>query len=415
MKHLTKSLTLAAALGGLLTVTTSAADWPQWRGADRTDHSPDKGLLKKWPDGGPKRAWLNTDVGLGYSGYSIVGGKLFTMGLRDDTEFLIAVDANTGKELWTTKVGAKYENNWGDGPRATPSVDGDRVFTMGGQGDLICVQAGDGKELWTTSMTKDLGGKLQSWGYTESVLVDGDQVICTPGGSKGTLAALDKLTGKLKWQSAELTVDAQYSSPLVIEHGGKRQYVQLVMNKLFGIEAGSGKLLWQSDWSGRTAVIPTPIYHDGQVYITTGYGVGSKLVNLGADGKATDVWENKVMKNHHGGVIKVGDHLYGYSDGPGWICQDWKTGAEVWANKSLGKGSVHFADGMLYCVDEGNGTVALAEASPKGWTEHGRFKLDPQTTKRSPQGRIWTHPVVVNGKLFLRDQELLYCYDVKGS
>ena len=415
MKHLTKSLTLAAALGGLLTVTTSAADWPQWRGADRTDHSPDKGLLKKWPDGGPKRAWLNTDVGLGYSGYSIVGGKLFTMGLRDDTEFLIAVDANTGKELWTTKVGAKYENNWGDGPRATPSVDGDRVFTMGGQGDLICVQAGDGKELWTTSMTKDLGGKLQSWGYTESVLVDGDQVICTPGGSKGTLAALDKLTGKLKWQSAELTVDAQYSSPLVIEHGGKRQYVQLVMNKLFGVEAGSGKLLWQSEWSGRTAVIPTPIYHAGQVYITTGYGVGSKLVKLGANGNATDVWENKVMKNHHGGVIKVGDHLYGYSDGPGWICQDWKTGAEVWANKSLGKGSVHFADGMLYCVDEGNGTVALAEASPKGWTEHGRFKLDPQTTKRSPQGRIWTHPVVINGKLYLRDQELLYCYDVKGN
>ena len=313
MKQLTKSLTLAAALGGLLTVNASAADWPQWRGADRTDHSPDKGLLKKWPEGGPKRAWLNTDVGLGYSGYSIVGGKLFTMGLRDDTEFLIAVDANTGKELWTTKVGAKYENNWGDGPRATPSVDGDRVFTMGGQGDLICVQAGDGKEVWTTSMTKDLGGKLQSWGYTESVLVDGDQVICTPGGSKGTLAALDKLTGKLKWQSAELTVDAQYSSPLVIEHGGKRQYVQLVMNKLFGIEAGSGKLLWQSDWSGRTAVIPTPIYHDGQVYITTGYGVGSKLVNLGADGKATDVQRHRpcsrgrIELRRRGGLGQLGE------------------------------------------------------------------------------------------------------------
>ncbi len=415
MKQLTKSLILATALGGSLTGATSAADWPQWRGVDRNDHSPDTGLLKQWPAGGPKRVWLNEDVGLGYSGFSIVGGKLFTMGLRNDTEFLIAVDTSTGKELWATEVGAKYPNNWGDGPRTTPTVDGDRVYTMGGQGDLVCVQASDGKLVWATSMTKDLGGKLQTWGYTESVLVDGGLVICTPGGSRGTLAALDKATGKVRWQSSEMTAAAQYSSPLVIEHGGKRQYVQLVMNKLFGVDAASGKLLWQSDWSGRTAVIPTPIFHDGQVYITTGYGVGCKLVKLDGQGGATDVWENKVMKNHHGGVIKVGDYLYGYSDGPGWICQDWKTGAEVWANKSLGKGAVHYADGMLYCLDENNGTVALVEASPKGWTEHGRFKLDPQTKRRSPSGRIWTHPVVVNGKLYLRDQELLHCYDVKGS
>lgn len=417
MKLRLAQLLPAAALlaAGSLLTNLEAADWPQWRGPDRNDHSPDKGLLKSWPEGGPKRVWLNTDVGLGYAGFSIVGGKLFTLGLREDTEFLIALDANTGRELWATKVGVRYENRWGDGPRATPTVDGDRVYAMGGQGDLICVQAADGKEMWSVSMTRDLGGNLQTWGYTESVLVDGDQVICTPGGPKGTLAALDKRTGKLKWQSAELTEDAQYSSPIVIEHGGKRQYVQLVMKKLFGVEAGTGKVLWQSDWSGRTAVIPTPIYADGEVYITTGYGVGSKLVKLDGSGGATDVWENKVMKNHHGGVIKVGDYLYGYSDGPGWICQDWKTGEEVWADKSLGKGAVHYADGMLYCLDEGRGTVVLAEASPKGWQEHGRFTLDPQTTKRSPQGRIWTHPVVVNGKLYLRDQELLFCYDVKGN
>lgn len=414
MKNLTRKLTLAAALGGLFTLSTAAADWPQWRGADSSDHSPDKGLLKSWPDGGPKRIWLNTDVGLGYSGFSIVGGQLFTMGLRDETEFLIAVDANTGKELWATKIGGRLENRWGDGPRGTPSVDGGRVYTLGGQGDLACVNAADGKLVWSVSITKELGGGLPNWGYTESVMVDGDLVICTPGGSKGTLAALDKTTGKVKWQSSELTDAAHYSSAIVIENGGKRQYVQLVEKKVFGVEASTGKVLWQSDWPGRTAVIPTPIHANGQVYITSGYGVGSKLVQLDGKGGATDVWENKVMKNHHGGVVKVGDYLYGYSDGPGWICQNWKTGEEVWANKDLGKGAVHFADGMLYCVDEGRGTVVLAEASPAGWKEHGRFTLDPQTTKRSPQGRIWTHPVVINGKLYLRDQEILYCYDVKG-
>lgn len=403
------------AVGSLLT-NLEAADWPQWRGPDRNDHSPDKGLLKSWPEGGPKRVWLNTDVGLGYAGYSIVGGKLFTLGLREDTEFLIALDANTGRELWATKVGSIYENRWGDGPRATPTVDGDRVYAMGGQGDLVCLQAADGKQVWSVSLVSEFGGEVQNWGFTESVLIDGDLVICTPGGGQSTLAALDKATGKTRWKTGKLDDNAHYSSPIVIEHHGKRQYVKLTEKKVFGVAADSGELLWQADFAGRTAVIPTPIYADGQVYVSAGYGVGCLAVKIASDSKSAEVvYENKVMKNHHGGVIKVGDYLYGYSDGPGWICQDWKTGEEVWADKSLGKGAVHYADGMLYCLDEGRGTVVLAEASPKGWQEHGRFTLEPQTTKRSPQGRIWTHPVVVNGKLYLRDQELLFCYDVKGN
>lgn len=418
MKLLTKSLILAAALGGGLTLATSAADWPQWRGADRTDHSPDRGLLKKWPEGGPKRVWLNEDVGLGYSGYSIAGGKLFTMGLRDDTEFLIALDANTGKELWATKVGARYENRWGDGPRGTPTVDGTNVYALGGQGDLICVQVADGKQVWSVSLVSEFGGVVQNWGFTESVLVDGDLVICTPGGSKATLAALDKQTGKARWQTAQLDQNAHYSSPIVIEHGGKRQYVKLTEKKVFGVEATTGNVLWQAAFPGKTAVIPTPIHADGQVYVSAGYQVGCMAVKLAADNSsASEAYRNTVMKNHHGGVIKVGEHLYGHSDNPqsGWVCQDWKTGEEVWRSTELKKGAIHFADGMLYCLEEDSGTVALIEASPKGWTEHSRFKLDPQTKRRSPQGRVWTHPVVVNGKLYLRDQELLHCYDVKGS
>jgi len=395
-------------------LNASAADWPEWRGPGRNDHSPDTGLLKSWPAGGPKRLWLNENAGLGYAGFSVVGNRLFTMGLRDNQELILCLDPATGKELWAAPAGAKFQNTWGDGPRATPTVDGNHVYAIGGQGTLVCAQVSDGKVVWQKSLTSDLGGKLQDWGYTESVLIVDNLVVCTPGGGKGTLAALKKDTGELAWQSGELKDNAQYSSPILAVHNGKPQIVQLVMTKVFGVDPANGKVLWTQDFPGRVAVIPTPIYHDGHVYVTAGYGVGCMLVKLGADNTASIAYENKVMKNHHGGVIRVGDHLFGHSEGPGWVCQNFKTGEEVWASKKLGKGAIHFADGMFYCLDEGSGVVALVELSTKEWVEKGRFKLDPQTKQRSPQGRIWTHPVVINGRLYLRDQELLHCYDVKG-
>lgn len=396
------------------TLVTTAADWPQWRGTDRTDISKETGLLKSWPEGGPKVLWINKDVGLGYSGYSIAGGKLFTLGLRGDDELLIAVDVKTGKELWATPVGPILKNNWGDGPRATPTVDGDMVFALSGTGALLAAKTADGKEVWKTNM-RDFGGKTPGWGFCESVLVDDGKVICTPGGGQGTLLALDKATGKKVWQSEGWSDGAQYSSPIVATHNGKRQYIQLTMQNVAGVEAKTGKVLWKSAWPGKTAVIPTPIYKDGHVYIASGYGVGCKLVKLGADGTAENVWENTNMVNHHGGVILVGDKLYGYSDKGGWTCQDFKSGDVTWAAKNLGKGAIHCADGMFYCLDEGSGTVALIEVSDKGWNEKGRFKLTPQTERRSKSGKIWTHPVVSDGKLYLRDQELLFCFDVKGK
>jgi outer membrane protein assembly factor BamB len=414
MKRVVALLLGASLLAGAFPSYSSAQnfDWPQWRGPNRDDVSKETGLLKQWPAEGPKKVWMSDVGGLGYAGFSVVKGKLFTMGARDQTEFLIALDANTGKELWATPIGGRLANKWGDGPRGTPTVDGDRVYTLGGDGTLICANVADGKSLWKVTMAS-LGGKVPNWGYTESVLVDGNKVLCTPGGPQGTVAALDKNSGKVIWQSAEWTEGAQYSSIIIADHNGKRQYIQLVMNTLAGLDAATGKVLWRSPWAGRTAVIPTPIFKNGHVYITTGYGVGSKLVKVAAGNMVSDVYENKVMKNHHGGVILIGDHLYGYSDGPGWICQNFMTGEEVWANKSLGKGAIAYADGMFYCLDEGSGAVALVEASPKGWNEKGRFKLEPQTTQRSPSGRIWTHPVISNGKLYLRDQELIFCFNVK--
>lgn len=409
---------LACAAGSLLLFLTlapdvSAAVWPQWRGPDRTDVSRETGLLKSWPEGGPARIWLFEDAGMGYSGFSVVDGKLLTMGTRDGKEVLLSLDAQTGKELWATPLAEKLENKWGDGPRGTPTVEGDRVYALGGQGALICAKVADGSALWRATM-QNLGGKTPGWGYTESVLVDGDRVICTPGGDQGAMAALDKRTGEVIWRSKEFTDPAQYASPIVFDFNGERQYAQLTMKTLAGISAKDGALLWRADWPGRTAVIPTPIFDDGSVYISSGYNVGCMLVDLKPGHAVEIVYTNKVMKNHHGGVIQVGDHLYGYSDGRGWVCQDRRTGDEVWLSTELGKGAVTCADGMLYCLEEKSGKVVLIEATPKGWVETGHFTLDPQTEIRSERGKIWTHPVIANGKLYLRDQDLIYCYQVRS-
>jgi outer membrane protein assembly factor BamB len=407
--------TLLGALALLSSNSLALADWPQWRGPDRENRSPDTGLLKTWPEGGPKLVWRTDEAGLGYAGYAIVGERLYTMGLRKDKEHLLCFDAATGKELWATAAGDKYDNDWGDGPRMTPTVDSERVYGISGDGTLTCAKASNGDRVWQTSLVKDLGGKLQSWGYTEAPLIVGDLVICTPGGAKGTLAGLDKRTGDVRWRTKDVTDEAQYSSCILIEHRGKPQVVQLVMKQVFGVDPANGALLWSAPFAGRTAVIPTPLYHDGHVYVTAGYGVGCALFELGEDGRsAKAVYDNKVMKNHHGGVVRVGEHIYGHSDGAGWTCQDFKSGEEVWSERGgLGKGAVHFADGMLYCLDEQTGEVVLAEASPKGWNVASRFTLTPLSEQRSRQGKIWTHPVVSGGRLFLRDQEYIYCYDVK--
>ncbi|MCB1276544.1 PQQ-binding-like beta-propeller repeat protein, partial [Prosthecobacter sp.] len=374
-------------------------DWPQWRGPNRDDISKETGLLKKWPSNGPKRAWVSDEAGLGYSGFSVVGGKLYTMGLFDAEEKVLCLDTATGKKAWETTVGAIYKNAWGNGPRATPTVANGLVYAIGGNGDLICVNAADGKQVWTVSLTKDLGGELQQWGFTESPLVDGDLVIVTPGGSKGAIAALNAKTGELIWQTKEVKEPAQYSSIIPIDHGGKRQYVQLLMKSILGVSK-EGKVLWKSDFPGAVAVIPTPIYNDGQIYVAAGYNVGCKAVKLGSS-SAEEVYSNKNMINHHGGVILIDGLLYGFCEGrPGnWTCQDFKTGEAVWQDPGIGKGAVTCADGMLYCQAETDGTIALVEVSKKGWKMVSSFKLEAQSSQRARDGRIWTHPVISNGKL----------------
>jgi outer membrane protein assembly factor BamB len=250
--------------------------------------------------------------------------------------------------------------------------------------------------------------------YALPTIIEGDLVVCTPGGSEGTLAAFDKKTGTKKWQTKDWTDNAQYSSIIGVTHNGGRQLIQLTMQTLAGVDPSNGKVLWTSEFPGKTAVIPTPVFKDGQVFVAAGYGVGCQSVKIGSGNEVDKLYENTNMVNHHGGVVLVGDHLYGYSDKGGWTCMELKTGEVVWADKSAKKGAIHYADGMLYLLEEDSGTVILIEASPKGWNEKGRFVIEPQTTQRNPKGKVWTHPVVANGKLYLRDQELLFCFDVKG-
>ena len=396
---------------------TLADDWPQWRGPNRTDVSSEKGLLQKWDAGGPKKLWTSKEGGLGYSGFSVVGNHVFTMGLEidGDQEFVICLDAKDGSKKWSSNIGSRFKNGWGDGPRSTPTIDGEYCYALSGSGSLACLQTADGKVLWSTKMT-ELGGKVPFWGYCESLLVDGDKVICTPGGSKGAIVALDKKSGKVIWQSSDFKDQAQYSSPIKAVINNQPQYIQLTMKSLVAVSPETGEVIWKTDWPGRTAVIPTPIVSKNRVYVSSGYGVGCMAVEIAADNQVKQLWNNKVMVNHHGGVIMVDGKLYGYCDGRkgGWTCQDFESGEKIWNEpKKLGKGAIAYADGCFYCLSEGKGEVVLIKASEEGWQESGRFTLDPQTENRSPRGKIWVHPVVANGKLYLRDQEIIHCFDVK--
>ncbi|MCE9532187.1 MAG: PQQ-like beta-propeller repeat protein [Planctomycetes bacterium] len=426
---------------GLLLLTLGfpclAADWPQYRGPNRDDISADKGLLPTWPKAGPTLLWTYSNAGVGYSGPAIMGDRYYTIGGRGDDEFLIALDIktikdNTVAEAWAVKVGPLFQfksNSWSSGPSTTPTVDGDLIYAIGGNGDLLCVTAADGKEKWRKNLPSEFdaqvnpiggGPKNLGWGFTCSPLVDGEQLICLTGGPKGTLTALDKKTGNLLWRSTELKDQAAYASPVVAEIEGVRQYVVLTNQGLAGLNAKDGTMLWsfRRKPAYGTEVVNTPIVQGAFVYATVGAGGGCDLLKIAKDGdkfKADVVYANKNMANHHGNVVLFGEHVYGHS-GRAWACQDFKSGEIVWEERAkLGSGSMTYADGHFYCFGENDGQVVLIEASKVGWKEGGRFKLPQQSKLRKPSGKIWTPPVVANGRLFLRDQDLVFCYDVKAK
>ena len=421
MRH--NALLLNSILTTLLVFPAAADDWPQWRGPRRDGVSAEKDLAQPWSSNGPPVLWMARGLGVGYSSVSVVGNRIYTMGDAGEFSFVHALDASEkGKIVWSTRVGKPGGDH--PGTRSTPTIDGDRVYALGQWGDLVCLEAKDGKEVWRKHLTHDLGGVMMSdWGYSESVLVDSGNVICTPGGKHGTLAALDKKTGETVWRSKEIEDRAAYSSPIVAEIGGVRQYIQITDKSVLGVAAKDGKLLWRAERRGSTAVVPTPIYKDGHVFVTSGYGIGCNLFRISSDGgkfNAFQVYANQDLINHHGGVVLIGDYVYGHSDTKrrgltdntdtsGWICMEFKTGKVAWRQNGVGKGSVTAADGRLICRSQGKrGSIALVEASPEGYNELGRF----DQPERSPR-EAWPHPVAAGGRLYIRDMDGLLCYDIK--
>jgi outer membrane protein assembly factor BamB len=409
VKLLASSL-LAVVLTAALS-TVCADDWPQFRGPQRDNVSRETGLLKSWSEDGPKRLWLSTNLGAGYSGPTIVGEQIYIMGQRSESQWLLCLDAKSGKERWATRLGDAYTNEFGDGPRGTPTVTGGRVFGIGANGEVLCADADTGKEHWRAKLT-ELGGQVPGWGYCESPLVDGTRVVCTPGGEKGAVVALDIKTGQPVWQSKHFTDEAQYTSLMLLEKAGVRQYICGNREHMAGIAADDGRLLWQQKFRSGVVVAQSLIVSGDMIYAAAAGGTGCKAVRLTTPGQAEVVYANKVMKNLPGGVVLFNQHLYGYSDSIGWVCQDWQTGEEVWSSKALEKGSVTIARRMLYCLTEDKRVMVLADASPEGWRERGRFLLTPQSEHRAKQGKVWSPPVIAHGKLYLRDQERLWCFEI---
>ncbi len=425
-------------------VDAKAEDWPQWQGPNRDGKSADTGLLREWPNGGPPLAWRIDKLGGGDSGPAIAAGRVYLMSNRGDEEVVWALSEKDGSEIWVTPLGPAFRQRASqgrEGPGCTPTADGERLYVEGLGGNVACLQAADGKILWQRSLTEDFGGRVPMWSYRESPLIDGDRVIVTPGGADAILVALNKLTGETIWKAklpdgpaggSEAPAGpgggrggpggggASYASPIAIDFEGQRQYVQLTARTLIAVAASDGKFLWRYDKPANRMAIncSTALYHEGMVFASSAYGAGGGLVKLSkeADGsiKAEEVYATTDMQNHHGGMILLNGCLYGASggnEGGALVCLDFKTGKVLWDQReSVGrraKGSLAFADGLLYYRME-DGTVCLIEPNPTQYVERGRFEQPDRT--RLP---AWSHPVIANGRLYVRDQDTLLCYNVR--
>lgn len=413
---------LACLLTGLVNAA-SPGDWPQFRGPDRTGLSKDSGLLKEWPESGPAVAWSVDNVGDGYSSLAVADGRIYTLGNVGDEGRIICLNEADGTVAWSVRSPAEskvYTHGRGNGARGTPTVDGDLVYAIGGGGDLTCLKATTGEVVWSKHLVGDLGGGRPGWGYSESPLVDGDNLIVVPGGKQGAIAALNKLTGDVVWRSESIVDKAHYCSPIAVESHGVRQIITFTGGlgkksdtpaRVLGVDAGSGDLLWSYNGSANgTASVSTPLFHNDMVFSASAYGTGGGAVRIekNEDGfSAPEVYFEKKMQNHHGGMVLIDGHIYGTGSGS-LICMNFETGEIKWQARAAGKGSLTYADGHLYCYGEKN-AVALVEVNPDEYVEKGLFTVD--------KGKFpsWAHPVVANGKLYLRDMSNLTCYNVRAE
>lgn len=401
------------------------ADWPQWRGPDRNGTSAERGLLKEWPTEGPKLLWQVNDIGDGYSTPSVVGNRIYLMSNRGmDNEFVQALSTKDGKVVWTTRVGNVGNPNQNPPypkARSTPTIDGKFIYALGSDGDLACLETKTGKLRWTKNIRTAFGGQPGEWAYAESPLVDGDVVVVTPGGAEATMVALNKKTGALIWKSAIPGGDpAGYASAVVVNGGGRKQYVQLLTKGMVGVDAKTGEFLWRNKEVAKgPAQYFTPVSRNDYVY-GGALGVGGVLVRVKSEGSgiaAEQVYFTRGLPNGIGGAVVVGDTIYGTEAGATLVAADLITGKVKWQGKTIGWSSIASADGLLF-LHGINGEVALVEATPEGYREKGRFTPPAQPKKKQagpfPEG-AFAYPVIANGRLYIRDLGTLWAYDVKGK
>lgn len=386
----------------------ASAEWNQWLGPDRDGKSPESGLLASWPESGPEKVWQVESLGEGYSSLAFANGILFTQGVKDGKQYLIALDAETGKIAWETEHGRPYSNRRGGGPRGTPTVDGDRVYALGGDGNLICADASTGAKIWEKHLLRTYRARNINWGISESPLVDRDRLVVNAGGRGASIVALDKSTGDELWKTQ--SDEAGYSSGVAVEIDGVRQYVFFTGEAAVGVLATNGELLWRyQPVSNTTANVATPVVRDNLAFFSSSYGTGCALLRLesaGGSTTASEVYFNRDMRNHYSTSILIDGHLYGFS-GRILTAMEFETGEVAWRDRSVGKGQMIHAEGRLYILSD-DGVVGLVEPNPGEYREISRFEIG------SRDYPTWTLPVIADGTLYLRDQERLYAYNVKA-
>ena len=391
-------------------VPSGPGDWPQLRGPERDGVSKDTGLLKQWPSSGPRQTWSISGLGEGYGTIAIKGDRILVQGTRGDASVVFCLNRADGKTVWSAALGAKVNEEMGNGPRSTPTVDDNRVYILTENGDLACLNARDGSPVWRKNILKEFGGSNPRWLISESPLVDGDRLIVTPGGRGAGIVALDKLTGKEVWRSKDLSDGAGYASCIAADIGGVRTIMNFTARAAVSVRASDGKLMWRhSSPANGVANCSTPVFNDNKVFFSSAYDTGGALLGLSAQSgevKAQELYFTRDVKNRHGGMVLVNGYLYGFSE-PLLTCIEFATGKKMWATRSVGKGSLTYADGMLYLLSEQN-VVGLAEANPNAYVEKSRFSI-PDQGKNS-----WAYPVVIGGKLYIRNQGTLTAYDVKA-
>lgn len=403
----------------MLVFAAEEVNWPCFHGPNRDNISAETGLLQAWPEDGPELLWSIEGIGHGYSTVSIADGRIFTAGMIEKKTYVTALDLS-GKTLWQTLNGQSWQaadyQTWAvpyAGARATPTVDGGKVYHLSDLGRVAAFDAKTGKELWAVDIMKTFQAEKPEYGYSESVLIDGRKLICCPAGEGGYIAALDKETGKILWAGPALEDPVGNGSTMIAAIGGEKQYVTLSASRILSFSPEDGRLLWEFPFeNARENNCADAVISSELVYGSSGYGKGSILLHphSKADGTwvADEVWATELLDNHHGGVLMKDGYLYGAGhNSRGWFCLDFKTGKEMW--KERGKGSLIYADGHLYCLEE-RGTMSLVKASPDKWEEAGSFKVP-----KGGEGFYWAHPVVCGGRLYIRHAEKLFVYDIKND